>query len=148
MTKATDLFFIGRSMDYALSCEGSIKLKEISYIHSEAYAAGELKHGTLSLVTADVPVIALATQHDVLSKMISNIKEVRARGAFVILVTVKDAVIEESLYDYRIDLPDSDDWFAVFPAAVVLQLIAYHTSYLRGLDVDQPRNLAKSVTVE
>ena len=80
MTKATDLFFIGRSMDYALSCEGSIKLKEISYIHSEAYAAGELKHGTLSLVTADVPVIALATQHDVLSKMISNIKEVRARG--------------------------------------------------------------------
>ncbi len=148
LTKATDLFFIGRSMDYALSCEGSIKLKEISYIHSEAYAAGELKHGTLSLVTADVPVIALATQHDVLSKMISNIKEVRARGAFVILVTVKDAVIEESLYDYRIDLPDSDDWFAVFPAAVVLQLIAYHTSYLRGLDVDQPRNLAKSVTVE
>ena len=148
LTRASDLFFIGRGMDYALSCEGSIKLKEISYIHSEAYAAGELKHGTLSLITADVPVIALATQHDVLSKMVSNIKEVRARGAFVILVTAADAVIEESQYDYRIDLPSMDDWLAPFAAAVILQLIAYYTSYLRGLDVDQPRNLAKSVTVE
>lgn len=148
LIKANDLFFIGRGMDYALSCEGSIKLKEISYIHSEAYAAGELKHGTLSLITPEVPVIALATQHDVLAKTVSNIKEVRARGAFVILVTVKDAVIEPELYDFRVDLPEVSDRFAPFPAAVALQLIAYNTSYLRGLDVDQPRHLAKSVTVE
>lgn len=148
LVKATDLFFIGRNMDYALSCEGSIKLKEISYIHSEAYAAGELKHGTLSLITEDIPVIALATQHDVLSKMVSNIKEVRARGAFVILVTGPDTVIEDALYDFRIDLPRTEDLFAPFPAAVVLQLIAYYTSFQRGLDVDQPRHLAKSVTVE
>lgn len=148
LIKASDLFFIGRGMDYALSCEGSIKLKEITYIHSEAYAAGELKHGTLSLIAPDVPVIALATQHDVLAKMVSNIKEVRARGAFVILVAAKDAVIEPELYDFRVDLPETSDRFAPFTAAVVLQLIAYNTSYLRGLDVDQPRHLAKSVTVE
>lgn len=148
LIKANDLFFIGRGMDYALSCEGSIKLKEISYIHSEAYAAGELKHGTLSLITSEVPVIALATQHDVLAKMVSNIKEVRARGAFVILVAAADAVIEKELYDFRVDLPEISDRFAPFVAAVVLQLIAYNTSYLRGLDVDQPRHLAKSVTVE
>ena len=148
LTKANDLFFIGRGMDYALSCEGSIKLKEISYIHSEAYAAGELKHGTLSLITSEVPVIALATQHDVLPKMVSNIKEVRARGAFVILVATADAMIEEELYDFRINLPQISDRFAPFAAAVVLQMIAYNTSYLRGLDVDQPRHLAKSVTVE
>lgn len=148
LIKANDLFFIGRGMDYALSCEGSIKLKEISYIHSEAYAAGELKHGTLSLITSEVPVIALATQHDVLAKMVSNIKEVRARGAFVILVAARDAVIEPELYDFRVDLPEMSDRFAPFAAAVTLQLIAYNTSYLRGLDVDQPRHLAKSVTVE
>ena len=148
LIKADDLFFIGRSMDYALSCEGSIKLKEISYIHSEAYAAGELKHGTLSLITSEIPVIALATQQDVLAKMISNVKEVRARGAFVILITTEAAVVEEGLYDYRINIPVCEDLFAPFSAAVYLQLIAYHTSYLRGLDVDQPRHLAKSVTVE
>lgn len=148
LVKASDLFFIGRGLDYALSCEGSIKLKEISYIHSEAYAAGELKHGTLSLITEDVPIIALATQQDVLSKMVSNIKEVRARGAYVILITSKKAVIEENLYDSRIDLPETADLFAPFPAAVILQMIAYYTSFLRGLDVDQPRHLAKSVTVE
>lgn len=148
LIKANDLFFIGRGMDYALSCEGSIKLKEISYIHSEAYAAGELKHGTLSLITSEVPVIALATQKALLAKMVSNIKEVRARGAFVILVTAKDAAIEPELYDFRVDLPETSDRFAPFAAAVVLQLIAYNTSYLRGLDVDQPRHLAKSVTVE
>ncbi len=140
--------FIGRGMDYALSCEGSIKLKEITYIHSEAYAAGELKHGTLSLIAPDVPVIALATQHNVLAKMVSNIKEVRARGAFVILVAAKDAGIEPELYDFCIELPETSDRFAPFTAAAVLQLIAYHTSFLRGLDVDQPRHLAKSVTVE
>ena len=148
LIKATDLFFIGRGMDYALSCEGSIKLKEITYIHSEAYAAGELKHGTLSLIAPDVPVIALATQHNVLAKMVSNIKEVRARGAFVILVAAKDAGIEPELYDFCIELPETSDRFAPFTAAAVLQLIAYHTSFLRGLDVDQPRHLAKSVAVE
>ncbi len=148
LVNAEDVFFIGRNIDYALSCEGSIKLKEISYIHSEAYAAGELKHGTLSLVTDGVPVIAIATQHDVLSKMISNIKEVRARGALVVCITYSDAEIEPSLYDFRINLPASDDLFAPFCTAVCLQMIAYYTSSYRGLDVDQPRNLAKSVTVE
>ncbi len=148
LIKAEDLFFIGRGMDYALSCEGSIKLKEISYIHSEAYAAGELKHGTLSLITEKVPVIALATQHDIMPKMISNVKEVRARGAEVILVTTADAIVEESLYDHRINIPAIADDYAPFAAIIALQMIAYHTSFLRGLDVDQPRNLAKSVTVE
>lgn len=148
LVKAENLFFIGRSMDYALSCEGSIKLKEITYIHSEAYAAGELKHGTLSLITENVPVIALATQDNVLSKMISNMKEVRARGACVICITTPDAVIEENLYDYKVVIPKTDATFAPFSAAVVLQMIAYYTSSFRGLDVDQPRNLAKSVTVE
>jgi glucosamine--fructose-6-phosphate aminotransferase (isomerizing) len=143
-----DLFFIGRGLDYALSCEGSIKLKEISYIHSEAYAAGELKHGTLSLVTDGVPVIALATQDSVFSKMISNIREVRARNAFVILITNGEKEVDESIYDYHIVLPTVEDSLAPFTAAIVLQLLAYHTSVHRGLNVDQPRNLAKSVTVE
>ncbi len=150
LTPAQDLFFIGRSLDYALACEGSIKLKEITYIHSEAYAAGELKHGTLSLVTGGVPVIALATQSDVFAKMISNVKEVRARGAMVILITKegKETVIEESICDEHLIVPASDDLFTPFTAAIILQLMAYYTSSYRGLDVDQPRNLAKSVTVE
>ncbi len=143
-----NLFFIGRGMDSALACEGSIKLKEITYIHSEAYAAGELKHGTLSLITEGIPVIALATQSTVLSKMVSNMKEVRARGAMVICITTADAVIENSLYDFRIDIPATEDIFAPYTAAVALQMIAYYTSASRGLDVDQPRHLAKSVTVE
>ncbi|MBE5876449.1 MAG: glutamine--fructose-6-phosphate transaminase (isomerizing) [Lachnospiraceae bacterium] len=150
LTPAQDLFFIGRSMDYALSCEGSIKLKEITYIHSEAYAAGELKHGTLSLITGGVPVIALATQEDVFAKMISNVKEVRARGAMVILITKEGntTAIEKDICDEHLILPASDDLFAPFTAAIILQLLAYYTSSYRGLDVDQPRNLAKSVTVE
>lgn len=148
LTKAEDLFFIGRGLDYALSCEGSIKLKEISYIHSEAYAAGELKHGTLSLVTDGVPVIALATQSNVYSKMISNIREVRARGAVVILITNGNNIEDSSIYDYHIALPALNDDFTPFTAAIVLQMIAYYTSLHRGLNVDQPRNLAKSVTVE
>ena len=150
LTPAQDLFFIGRSLDYALACEGSIKLKEITYIHSEAYAAGELKHGTLSLVTGGVPVIALATQSDVFAKMISNVKEVRARGAMVILITKEDndAVIENTIFDEHLMIPAGDDIFAPFTAAIILQLLAYYTSSYRGLDVDQPRNLAKSVTVE
>lgn len=143
-----DLFFIGRGIDYALSCEGSIKLKEISYIHSEAYAAGELKHGTISLITEGVPVIALATQESIYPKMISNIREVKARGAFVILITQEGMEAEESIYDYHLTIPKLQDEFTPIPTAVLLQLIAYYTSVHRGLNVDQPRNLAKSVTVE
>lgn len=143
-----DLFFIGRGLDYGLSCEGSIKLKEISYIHSEAYAAGELKHGTISLITDNIPVIALATQENVLPKMISNIREVRSRGAMVILITNGDVQVDASLCDHLIKLPPIGDEFAPFAAAVVLQYIAYYTAVARGLNVDQPRNLAKSVTVE
>lgn len=148
LSKTEDLFFIGRGLDYALSCEGSIKLKEISYIHSEAYAAGELKHGTLSLVTEGIPVIALATQENVYSKMISNIREVRARGAMVILITNGEMEVESTIYDYHIALPKLSDNLAPFTAAIVLQMLAYYTSVHRGLNVDQPRNLAKSVTVE
>ena len=143
-----DLFFIGRGLDYALCWEGSIKLKEISYIHSEAYAAGELKHGTLSLVTEGVPVVALATQSRVFTKMVSNVREVRARGAFVILITNGGAEVEASAYDYLIELPKTSDYFTPFTTAVALQLLAYHTCVHRGFNVDQPRNLAKSVTVE
>lgn len=148
LTEAKDLFFIGRGIDYALSCEGSIKLKEISYIHSEAYAAGELKHGTISLITEGVPVIAIATQESVFSKMISNIREVKARGALVILITKESMQVEESVFDYHFTIPEIADDYTPIPAAVILQLIAYHTSVRRGLNVDQPRNLAKSVTVE
>ena len=143
-----DLFFIGRGFDYALSCEGSIKLKEISYIHSEAYAAGELKHGTLSLITDEVPVIALMTQPQLESKMISNIQEVQSRGAMVILVAHKKAQVKENDCKHLIRIPDMDAELAPFTAAIILQLFAYYSSYHRGLNVDQPRNLAKSVTVE
>ena len=143
-----DLFFIGRGLDYALSCEGSIKLKEISYIHSEAYAAGELKHGTISLITDNVPVIALATQRNVLAKTLSNVVEVRSRGAMVILITNADTQVDASLCDHMITLPKMDDAFTPFASAVVLQYIAYYAAISRGLNVDQPRNLAKSVTVE
>lgn len=148
LVKTEDLFFIGRGLDYALSCEGSIKLKEVSYIHSEAYAAGELKHGTISLITDNVPVIAIATQKDVYVKTISNVKEVRSRGAKVILITRQDAIIDASLCDHIITIPKVDDIFAPFCAAVALQYIAYYAAVKRGLNVDQPRNLAKSVTVE
>lgn len=143
-----DLFFIGRGMDYALSCEGSIKLKEITYIHSEAYAAGELKHGTLSLVTEGIPVIALATQHSTYGKMVSNIKEVIARGASVILITNGGKEADTSLYKHHISLPEVKDIFTPFTTAICLQMLAYHTCVHLGFDVDQPRNLAKSVTVE
>ncbi len=148
LNKAEDLFFIGRGLDYALSCEGSIKLKEISYIHSESYAAGELKHGTISLITDNIPVIAIATQKHVYGKTISNVKEVRSRGANVILITNEGVSVDPALCDHQINLPKMDDRFAPFSAAVILQFIAYFASVHRGLNVDQPRNLAKSVTVE
>lgn len=148
LKKTKNLFFIGRGLDYALSCEGSIKLKEVSYIHSEAYAAGELKHGTISLITDNVPVIALATQDNVFTKMISNIREVRSRGAKVIMITGTGTGVDVSLCDHLITLPPVNDLFAPFGAAIVLQYIAYYTAVAKGLNVDQPRNLAKSVTVE
>jgi len=145
---AESLLYIGRGLDYALSMEGSLKLKEISYIHSESYAAGELKHGTISLITDDMPVIAVATQSDLLEKTVSNIKEVKARGAKVILVAREDFKVDEEAYDYIITVPKMDDILMPIPAIVPLQLIAYYTSVNRGNDVDKPRNLAKSVTVE
>lgn len=148
LKEASDLFFIGRGLDYSLSCEGSIKLKEISYIHSEAYAAGELKHGTISLITDNVPVIALATQEHVYPKMISNVKEVRSRGAMVILITNAGIQVDASLCDHHIMLPKMAEDYTPFGSAVILQYIAYYAAISRGLNVDQPRNLAKSVTVE
>ena len=145
---ADSLLYIGRGLDYALSMEGSLKLKEISYIHSESYAAGELKHGTISLITEAMPVIAVATQHNLVEKTISNIKEVKARGAKVILVCAQDIEIEEGVADYIVKLPLTTDILMPMLTAIPLQLIAYYTSVLKGNDVDQPRNLAKSVTVE
>ncbi len=142
------LFFIGRGMDYSLSVEGSLKLKEISYIHSEAYAAGELKHGTISLVTDGVPVVAIATQAPLFEKMISNVKEVKARGAMVTLVCRADAEIADDVYDNLVLMPEISDLFMPLALAPFIQLFAYHTSVIRGCDVDKPRNLAKSVTVE
>ena len=143
-----DLFFIGRGIDYALAMEGSLKLKEISYIHSEAYAAGELKHGTISLITENMPVIAISTVSALYEKTLSNIKEVKARGAVVYSVCAEDATgaIGESADSFVI--PKIDELLAILPAATVLQLVAYYVATERGCDVDKPRNLAKSVTVE
>lgn len=148
LIRERDTFFIGRGLDYAFSLEGALKLKEISYIHAEAYAAGELKHGTIALIYDNVPVIAIATQDHVFAKTISNIREVKARGAYVILLTKKQSVVEDGVADIELRIPDLEDRFTVFPIAVALQLIAYYASIGKHLDVDQPRNLAKSVTVE
>ena len=148
LVNSENLLYIGRGLDYALSMEGSLNLKEISYIHSEAYAAGELKHGTISLVTDDMPVIAVATQRELFDKTVSNIKEVKARGAKVVLVTHKCMTVDEEAADYIVKLPTIDDMLMPMLGVVPLQLIAYYTSVLRGNDVDKPRNLAKSVTVE
>lgn len=145
---ATDTFYIGRGLDYTMSLEAALKLKEISYVHAEAYAAGELKHGTIALISENVPVIALATQEDVYAKVISNIREVKARGAYVVLVSMDEEVNDPSICDQHIRLPKMDSEFTSFATAVVLQLVAYYTSETKGLDVDKPRNLAKSVTVE
>ena len=141
-------FFIGRGFDYSLSLEGSLKQKEISYVHSDAYAAGELKHGTISLVTDGVPVIALATQKQVYEKTISNAKETKSRGAKVLLFTTRDAVVPDGVADYVVRLDDYDDLLMPLQLIVPLQLFAYYMAVLRGCDVDKPRNLAKSVTVE
>lgn len=143
-----DAFYIGRGLDYVMSLEAALKLKEISYVHAEAYAAGELKHGTIALITENVPVIAMATQEDVYGKVISNIREVKARGAYVVLVSMDEEVNDSAICDKHIRIPKLDSEFTAFATAVVLQLIAYYTSEAKGLDVDKPRNLAKSVTVE
>ena len=143
-----DAFYIGRGLDYTMSLEAALKLKEISYIHAEAYAAGELKHGTIALITENVPVIALATQEDVYGKVVSNIREVKARGAYVVLISMDEEVNDPAICDKHIRIPKVDKEFTAFATAVILQLIAYYTSEVKGLDVDKPRNLAKSVTVE
>lgn len=143
-----DAFFLGRSIDYAVAMEGSLKLKEISYIHAEAYAGGELKHGTLALIEEGVPVIALATQEDVREKMMSNIKEVKARDAIVIGLGLAGDTEISKYVDHTIFVPRSDKFTAPILAVVPLQLLAYYAAITRGTDVDKPRNLAKSVTVE
>ncbi len=148
LINAESLLYIGRGLDYALSMEGSLKLKEISYIHSESYAAGELKHGTISLITEGMPAISLVTQHDLVEKTVSNMKEMKARGAYVVAVCAHDIEIDNEAVDYTLTLPDCPDILAPMTAVVPLQLIAYYTSVLKGNDVDKPRNLAKSVTVE
>ena len=148
LVNAENLLYIGRGLDYAMSMEGSLKLKEISYIHSESYAAGELKHGTISLVTDNMPIIAVATQRNLFDKTVSNAKEVKARGGKVIFVTHDYINVDDDVADYKIGVPSVDDLLMPLLTVVPLQLIAYYTSVLRGNDVDKPRNLAKSVTVE
>jgi glucosamine--fructose-6-phosphate aminotransferase (isomerizing) len=143
-----DVFFIGRSLDYNVALEGALKLKEISYIHAEAYAAGELKHGTLALIVKGVPVIALATQKSVYEKTISNIKEIKARDAIVIGITSENDSELIKYVDHVIKVPATDELLIPLLTVVPLQLLAYYTAITRGCDVDKPRNLAKSVTVE
>ncbi|WNR44235.1 glutamine--fructose-6-phosphate transaminase (isomerizing) [Paenibacillus roseipurpureus] len=148
MAKHDNLFFIGRGLDYAVALEGSLKLKEISYIHSEAYAAGELKHGTLALIEDDIPVIALGTQHELLEKTVSNIKEVKARGANVLGIAVAGETELQKSVDSTFIIPKTLDVLTPALSVVPLQLLSYYASLARGNDVDKPRNLAKSVTVE
>ena len=145
---AKDVFFIGRGIDYAISLEGSLKMKEISYIHSEAYAAGELKHGTISLVENGVLVVGVATQQELFEKEISNLVEVKSRGASVLGLTSYGSYSMEDTADFTIYVPRTESCFATSLAVIPLQLLAYYISVARGLDVDKPRNLAKSVTVE
>lgn len=145
---ARSLFFIGRGVDYHVALESSLKLKEISYVHSEAYPAGELKHGTISLITDDVPVIAIATSDNIVEKTISNIKEVKARKAKVLVIKKENTPLSSDVYDEVLNLPSLEDWVMPFVSIIITQLFAYYTAVLRGCDVDKPRNLAKSVTVE
>ena len=143
-----DVFYIGRGLDYAVSLEGALKLKEISYIHAEAYAAGELKHGTLALIVEGVPVIALATQRNVYEKTLSNIKEVKARDAVVIGIAAEGDTELKKYVDHVMHVPASDEFIMPILSIIPLQLLAYYAAITRGCDVDKPRNLAKSVTVE
>lgn len=142
------VFFLGRGVDYSLAMEGSLKLKEVSYIHSEAFAAGELKHGTIALIEEGTPVISVATQENLFEKMVSNIQEVKARGAFVASIAQEHNTSVEKVSDEVIYIPNCDDMLVPIVAVVPMQLLAYYVSTMKGLDVDKPRNLAKSVTVE
>ncbi|RHQ98203.1 glutamine--fructose-6-phosphate transaminase (isomerizing) [Peptoclostridium sp. AF21-18] len=142
------VFFLGRGVDYSLAMEGSLKLKEVSYIHSEAFAAGELKHGTIALIEEGTPVISIATQENLFEKMVSNMQEVKARGAFVASIAQEHNRSVEKVSDEVIYIPNCDDMLVPIVAVVPMQLLAYYVSTMKGLDVDKPRNLAKSVTVE
>ena len=148
LLEAKDTFMIGRGLDYSILLEGALKLKEVSYIHTEAYASGELKHGTIALITEDIPVIAMVTQTKLISKELSNIREVKTRGANVILFLREDIDVNEAEFSKVFRLPAASDDFMVIPAVTALQLLAYYVSSDKGLDVDKPRNLAKVVTVE
>ena len=145
---AKNIFFIGRGIDYAISMEGSLKLKEISYIHSEAYAAGELKHGTISLIEDGTLVIGVLTQSGLYEKTLSNMVECKSRGAYLMGLTSYGHYNIEDTADFTIYVPKTDEHFAASLAVVPLQLLGYYVSVAKGLDVDKPRNLAKSVTVE
>lgn len=145
---ASSLMYIGRGLDNALSMEGSLKLKEISYIHSEAYAAGELKHGTISLIEEGTPVIAVATQSALFEKTLSNVRTVKSRGAKVVMICKESEQLDKECADFKIGLPQAEDLYLPLVSVVAMQLIAYYTAVQRGCDVDKPRNLAKSVTVE
>lgn len=146
--EAKDLFMIGRGLDSAILLEGSLKLKEVSYIHSEAYASGELKHGPIALITQDTPVVATVTQSRLMSKELSNIKETKSRGADIVLFIKEELAVDLDPSYEVVTLPNMEDPFMVFPASVALQLLAYYVSSDKGFDVDKPRNLAKVVTVE
>jgi len=140
------MFFLGRGIDYTVALEGSLKLKEISYIHSEAYAAGELKHGPIALIENGIPVISILTDSILAPKTISNIQEVVTRGAKTIVITNLD--LGEKTFDYIIQIPETSKFFSTVLSVIPLQLLAYYISKEKNLDVDKPRNLAKSVTVE
>ena len=139
---------MGRGLDYVLALEGALKLQEVAYLHADAYAAGEMKHGTMALITPGVPVIALVTQEHVVEKTISNIKEVKARDAFVVgITTIGDELLYEEV-DHVMYIPSTHSFLMPILAAIPLQLLAYYSGVVRGHDVDRPRNLAKSLTVE
>ena len=143
-----DLFYLARDVDYALAIEGALKIKEIAYIHSEAYAGGELKHGTIALIEPGTKIIALLTQTNLKDKMISNIREVKSRGAEIIGIAYEGQELDSSIFDEIIRIPQISTRIAPVLGAVVLQLLAYYVAKERGCDIDKPRNLAKSVTVE
>ena len=144
----TNGFFIGRGLDYKVAVEASLKIKEVSYVHTEAFASGELKHGTIALIEEGTPVVVIATQKNLIDKSVSNIKEVKARGAYIITVGFDDEESLKNVSDNFIGIPECNDMFSGFLSIVPLQLLAYYTSDAKGIDVDKPRNLAKSVTVE
>mgnify|MGYP001778425293 CR=1 FL=1 len=145
---AHDVFFVGRGIDYAVSLEGSLKMKEISYIHSEAYAAGELKHGTISLIEDGTLVIGVLTQSELFEKTVSNMVECKSRGAYLMGLTSYGNYSLEDTANFTVYIPKTDEHFAASLAVIPLQLLGYYRSVARGLDVDKPRNLAKSVMVE